>query len=292
MKTQILESHPNLCYELMGTGPCIVLIMGIGAQLIHWPDEFCQTFVDAGFSVLRFDNRDAGESKRYSECGMPNVKALIPKRVMGLQIESCYKLEDMAEDVIGLFDALSIEAAHVVGVSMGSMIAQIVAAKYPERTKSLTLIMSNSGELRTLVAQPKALQALLKVQKPANRETTQDNLVYLFSVIGSPAYPLDETRLRGLAGLAYDRGRRPDGFARQFAATLSTGSRVKYLRLIQCPTLIIHGQEDPLVPLKAGKRIKKLVPHAESWWVEGMGHDLPPPLWTEFANRIMAMDKK
>ena len=215
LNTQILEQHPHLCYELMGEGPCIVLIMGIGAQLVHWPDEFCQHFVDAGYSVLRFDNRDMGLSKRWTDGGMPNIKGMIPKRLAGMTIQAHYKLEDMADDVIGLMDALNIENAGIVGISMGSMIAQIVAAQYPERCRHLTLIMSNSGERRTLLPTPKALKALVDVQHSPDREAAQNNIVRLFSVIGSPAYPLDEDRLKALGGLAYDRGRTPDGFARQ-----------------------------------------------------------------------------
>ena len=292
LQTKVLDQHPHLCYELIGEGPCIVLIMGIGAQLVHWPDEFCQHFVDAGFSVLRFDNRDMGQSKLWTDGGMPNIKSMLPKRILGMNIKAHYTLEDMADDVIGLMDALSIDTAGVVGISMGSMIAQIVAARYPERCRHLTLIMSNSGERRTLLPAPKALKALIEVQHSPDRQAAQDNIVRLFSVIGSPAYPLDEERLRALGGLAYDRGRTPEGFARQFAAVLSTGSRSHYIQKIQCPTLLIHGQEDPLIPISAGKRIKALLPEAEHWWVEGMGHDLPPPLWPTFAERIMALESK
>ncbi|MGC6510294.1 MAG: alpha/beta fold hydrolase [Myxococcota bacterium] len=288
--TQILEQHPHLCYERLGEGPCIVLIMGIGAQLVHWPDEFCKHFVEAGFSVLRFDNRDMGQSKRWTKGGLPNIKGMIPKRLLGMNIQAKYKLEDMADDVIGLMNALDIETAGIVGISMGSMIAQIVAAQYPHRCRHLTLIMSNSGERRTLIPTPKALMALVDVQHSPDRETAQDNIVRLFSVIGSPAYPLDEDRLRRLGGLAFDRGKTPDGFARQFAAVLSTGSRSHYIQKIKCPTLLIHGKDDPLIPLTAGKRIKALLPSAEHWWVEGMGHDLPQLLWPEFAKRIMALE--
>lgn len=286
-----MTAHPNLCYRYEGSGPCVVLIMGIGAQLIHWPDEFCQHFIDAGFSVLRFDNRDAGCSKLWENDEKLNIPVLLLRRFLGLKITAQYDLEDMADDVAGLLAHLKVEEAHLVGISMGSMIAQIFASKYASQTKSLSLFMSNTGEIGTLVPQYKALKTLISIQKTRDRKEAQDNIVHLFSVIGSPAYPMNEKRLRELGGLAYDRGRHPRGFARQLCATLATGNRSHWLSGITCPVLIIHGTKDPLINISAGKRLKVLLPQAQSWWVEGMGHDLPQALWKEFAYKIITLAK-
>jgi pimeloyl-ACP methyl ester carboxylesterase len=291
MNTTTMTTHPNLCYRYEGNGPCVVFIMGIGAQLIHWPDEFCQHFIDAGYSVLRFDNRDAGLSKLWENDKRLNIPLLLLRRFLGLKITAQYNLEDMADDVDGLLTHLNIEEAHVVGISMGSMIAQIFASKYASRTKSLSLFMSNTGEIRTLVPKYKALKALISIQKTTDRKEAQDNIVHLFSVIGSPKYPMNEKRLRELGGLAYDRGRHPRGFARQLSATLASGNRSHWLSQITCPVLIIHGSNDPLVHISAGKRLKELLPQAQSWWVEGMGHDLPQALWKEFADKIIKLAK-
>jgi len=278
-------------YESFGdpSAPAILLIMGLGMQLIAWPDAFCQHLVARGFRVIRFDNRDTGLSGRISGGKRPKLMwAMIAARLR-LPLRTPYTLNDMAADAIGLIDGLGIARAHVVGASMGGMIAQVLAARYPQRVLSLTSIMSSSGNPRLPLPKRHAMKALLsKPADPRNPEIVIEHLVRVFGVIGSPAFPADPAELRQRVGRSVRRGYYPDGVARQLLAVIASGDRRKLLRTIVAPTLVIHGGADPLVPLDAGRDTARNIPGSRLLVVDGMGHDLPPALYQRLAEAIAA----
>ena len=270
-------------YETFGdqTKPAILLIMGLGVQMLGWDERFCNTLADRGFFVIRYDNRDVGLST-HTEGPVPN-----PLELMGGNFSSAsYTLDDMAGDAAGLLDHLGIAAAHVVGVSMGGMIAQTLAAKHPDRVLSLTSIMSTTGNSE--VGQPKqeALVALI-TPMPGDRDGYVDGTVKAFGVIASPGYPPDEERLRALIGASYDRSYNPIGFLRQLAGIMKSGDRTEALRQIKAPTLVIHGEDDPLIVKSGGEATAQAIPGAKLVTIPGMGHDLPPELWPQFIDEIV-----
>ncbi len=274
----------ELCFEDLGPadGEPLLLVMGLGMQLIHWLDGFCELLRERGFRVIRFDNRDAGRSSKISGGPRPNIaRALVGDRRV-----AAYSLSDMARDAVGLLDHLEIERAHVVGASMGGMIAQLMAIEHRRRVASLCSIMSSAGRRRDL-PRLRALGALL-ARPPRERERFVEHMVKVFRVIGSPAYPPDPERLRELAGRAYDRGFSSAGTARQLVAILTAPARVRALRTVEAPTLVIHGSADPLVRPRAGRAVAVAVPAARYLEFAGMGHDLPEPLWPEIADQIAA----
>jgi pimeloyl-ACP methyl ester carboxylesterase len=278
-------------YESLGdpAAPAILLIMGLGMQLVAWPDRFCEHLIGRGFRVIRFDNRDAGLSGRVTGGKRPNlVWAMLAARLR-LPLRPPYTLADMAADAIGLIDGLGIARAHVVGASMGGMIAQVLAARFPQRVLSLTSIMSSSGN--PSISRPKgdALKALLsKPEDPHNPEVVIDHLVRVLGVIGSPGFPADPGELRQRVGRAVRRGYYPAGVARQLVAVIASGDRRKLLRTIVAPTLVIHGSADPLVPLEAGRDTARNIPGSALLIVDGMGHDLPAALYERLAEAIAA----
>jgi len=267
----------ELAYDLFGArGMPLVLIMGIGAQRIFWDDALCELFVDAGFRVVRFDHRDIGESSRV-DAPVPDPRKALLARMVGAPVEAPYTLSNMAGDVAGLIEALGFGSAHVVGVSLGGMVAQHVAIEHPDRVRSMTSIMSSPGGRRYL-PKPSALKALF-APAPKNAMDAGLHAERVFTILGSTAWPVDSARLREIGALAYARGMSPRGFLRHFAAVLASGDRKAKLREVTVPTLVIHGSSDPMFPLRAGRDMARMIPHATWLPIAGMGHDLPRGLW-------------
>ena len=255
--------------------PVVLLIMGLGMQLVAWPPQLVQGLVDAGFRVIRIDNRDIGLSQHFDHLGKPNLLLASLKFKLGLATKPPYTLTDMAQDAIGVLDTLKIKFAHVVGVSMGGMIAQRVAIAAPKRVLSLTSIMSSSGAPGLPQARPEVLRAMLK--RPArNQAAALNHFVALFKVIGSPAYPVPEAEMRERIGMGLQRSFHPVGTLRQMLAIVADKGRAQDLASITCRTLVIHGKADPLVPLGNGEDTARRIPGARLLTIDGMGHDLPP----------------
>jgi proline iminopeptidase len=269
----------TLAYETAGdpNSPAVILIMGLGMQLAAWPEEFVEGLVEQGFYVIRFDNRDSGLSSKLDALGTPNLLWVWMKSVLGLTVHAPYSLHDMVDDTIGLMNALKLRSAHIVGASMGGMVAQLLAGKHQERVISLTSIMSSS--LRRGLPGPSAAarKALLR-RSPRDREGMVRHLMDIFRIVGSPSYPTSERQLRARIELAVDRNVAPRGVLRQMAAIAATGELVPVLGNITAPTLVIHGAADQLVPPACGADSARHIPGARLELIEGMGHDLPAAL--------------
>jgi pimeloyl-ACP methyl ester carboxylesterase len=265
----------DIAYDDAGAGRPLVLIMGIGAQRIFWDDRLVEMFVEHGFRTIRFDHRDVGEST-HLRAPVPQPARLLARRMLGIRIEAPYTLSDMAGDVVGLLDALAIDKAHVVGVSLGGMVAQHLAIEHPTRVRSMTSIMSTPGA-RRYVPEPRAFRALFAA-RPRTADEAAEHTARLFAEIGSPAWPIDGDRLRDIGRRAFHRAN-PRGFLRHFAAVLASGDRRTRLKTVDVPALVIHGTRDPMFPLAAGRALAKLMPRATWLPMAGMGHDLPPQLW-------------
>lgn len=277
----------QLCYDTFGNenDPPLLLIMGLGVQMVAWPDEFCAQLAQKGFWVIRFDNRDVGKSTSLDEAGIPNVMEVMMAAMQGQTPSAPYLLKDMAQDAVGLLDALGIEKAHVVGASMGGMIVQELLIHSPERIFTATSIMSTTGDPSLPQATPEALNVLM-TPAPMQRDKYLDNSLTVWQVLNGDAFPLRETAVREHAALAFDRGLNPAGTARQMAAIFASGSRREPLKQVQVPTLVIHGDADPLVPLAAGKDTAVHIPNAELLIIEGMGHGLPIETWPQIIEGI------
>ena len=274
----------ELAYQELGEpdDEAIVLVMGLATQMIHWELGFCELLAGEGFRVVRFDNRDIGHST-YLDRGVPSPIAML----LGLRRGLAYTLEDMADDLAGLIEHLGLESAHVVGVSQGGMIAQVLGYRRPERVRSLGLIMTGSGKRAASVPRLRALGVLMS-RPPRDRERYVDAVVRTFEVIGSPAYPPDEDRLRELVASGFDRGHNPAGAARQLHAITASGDRSRRLRGVRAPTVVIHGTRDPLVRPGAGRSVAAAIPDSRLVMVPGMGHDLPRQLWPLIGGEIIA----
>jgi pimeloyl-ACP methyl ester carboxylesterase len=267
----------------------ILLIMGLGMQLVAWPDAFCRGLIDRGFRVIRFDNRDSGLSSKIRVRRQPNLVAALAASWLRLPVRSPYTLDEMAADAVGLLDALDIPRAHVAGLSMGGMIAQVVAARYPARVLSLTSIMSSSGSRKVSRPRPAAKRALLsKPRDPGDPESVIDHLVGVFGVIGSPGFPTKPEELREELARNVRRSYHPAGVTRQLVAIIASGDRRRLLRKVTAPTLVIHGAEDPLVPVEAGRDTARHIAGAKLMVIDGMGHDLPPALLPVLVEAIAA----
>jgi pimeloyl-ACP methyl ester carboxylesterase len=276
-------------YESLGdpARAAIVLVMGLGMQLTGWPDSFCQALVARGYRVIRFDNRDCGLSGRVPTKKRANLALAMAAAKLGLPVPTPYTLADMAGDTIGLMDRLALERAHVVGASMGGMIAQVLAAKFPRRVASLTSIMSTSGNRRVSKPTRAARQVLLaRPADPKNTDAVIEHMVEALGVIGSPDYPSTREELRQRIGHSVRRAYYPAGVARQLLAVIAAGDRRRQLRSIVAPTLVIHGAADPLVPLAAGRDTAMNIHGAELLVIEGMGHDFPEALMPRLATAI------
>ena len=279
----------NLEYETFGDpkNPAILLIMGLGAQLILWPEEFCETLARAGHYVIRFDNRDVGLSSKVVHRQRPRLMHAAVKSLLGFPLKVPYTLDDMARDTAGLMDALQLGDAHVVGASMGGMIAQILAAKHPERVRSLVLLMTTSGNPRLPAPSLKLRLRLVKRPSSKDRESLIRHSMETWRLIGSPHFPPHEGVLRAKVERSFDRGAYPRGMAHQTLAIIASGSRVPLLKRISAPTLVIHGEKDPLIPVAAAHDLVRHIPGAGIEIIEGMGHDLPPELLPKLAEMIL-----
>jgi len=263
----------------------LLLVMGLGAQMIAYLEELCMMLVDKGFYVIRFDNRDVGLSTKFEEAGVPNIMKEIMAFQRGETISPPYTIEDMADDAVGLLDALNIEKAHICGASMGGMIVQTIAFRHPTRVLSLTSIMSTTGNPNLPQPKPEAMQVLLK-PAPTEREAYIEESVKRRRILYGAGFPYHEDKARELAAALYDRLFYPQGMARQLVAILANGNRKPKLGSIKVPTLVIHGSDDPLVPVEGGKETAESIPGAELIIIEGMGHSLPPEAWPQIVDAI------
>jgi pimeloyl-ACP methyl ester carboxylesterase len=272
----------EIVYETIGdpSDPPLLLVMGLGMQLIHWDRNLCERLAERGFFVIRFDNRDSGLSTKI-DAPVPDIR----RAMVGLHVDAPYLLEDMANDAFGLLDHLGIQAAHVVGVSMGGMIAQTMAIERPERVLSLTSIMSTTGERRAGRPKLRVWSVLLR-RAPREREAFIDHFVRVFRMIGSRGMPFDEDRVRELAAATYERDHDPAGTGRQLAAILASGDRTASLRNLNLPVTVIHGRNDPLVPFRGGKATARAIPGARLIEIPGMGHDLPEQVWPQVLDAV------
>jgi pimeloyl-ACP methyl ester carboxylesterase len=284
---RIATNGIELEVEDRGDGPPVLLIMGIGAQMILWPDGFVDTLLARGLRVIRFDNRDVGKSTWLDHLGVPSLSGMTAKAMMGMKVKAPYTLWDMALDTVGLLDGLEIDRAHAVGASMGGMVAQCLAIRHPERLHSLTSIMSTTGSRKLFRPKPKAVSALLGT-RPTSREGAQDYFVTFSQAMAGTGYPVDEAVARDIAGRAYDRGNHPAGFQRQWAAILASGSRRRLLADVKTPTLVMHGSDDPLLIPEGGRATARAIPGARLEIIEGMGHSLPAGVWDRIADGIAA----
>jgi pimeloyl-ACP methyl ester carboxylesterase len=271
----------TLCHEGFGDpgDPPVLLIMGLGTQMVAWHEDFCRELAGRGFYVVRFDNRDVGRSTAL-DFPAPSIGQLFTRRFRPEQ----YTLEDMAEDTAGLIEAVDLGPVHVVGASMGAMVGQTLAAMRPELVRSFTSIMSNTGS--RLNGQPAfgVMRELLR-RAPTEREAFLEHTVRLFKVIGSPES--DEAEIRALAEMHYERGTNPNGTGRQLGAILKSGNRAKLLRRIEAPTLVIHGTADRLIRPSGGRATARLIPGAKILRIDGMGHDLPRSKWTQIIDAVV-----
>jgi len=277
----------ELEYETFGdpSSKPLLFVMGLGAQMIAWDEEFCMMFVDKGFYVIRFDNRDVGLSTKFEEAGVPDIMKEFMARQRGETISPPYTVEDMADDAVGLLDALNIEKAHICGASMGGMIVQIIALRHPTRVLSLTSIMSTTGNPNLPQAKPEAMKILL-APMPTEREAYIKEAVKRRRILYGSGFPYPEDQVRKFAAILYDRSFYPQGMARQLFAILATENRVPKLGSIKVPTVVIHGGDDPLVPVEGGKETAASIPGSELIIIEGMGHSLPPETWPQIVAAI------
>lgn len=285
----ITANRIEICYEDHGdpAAPPILLVMGLGAQLTLWPIEFVDALVAHGFRVIRYDNRDIGLSSRLDGAGAPNIRWMMLKSLFGLPVRAPYGLSDMARDGVALLDALGIERAHIVGASMGGMITQHIGASHGDRVLSLTSIMSTTGHRSLPRAKPEAMKMLTGRPTATDTETLVAFGKQVARAIGSPGYPADDARLdtqvrANLARSITD----PAAFARQVAAIVSDGDRRAMLARVTAPTLVIHGEADPLVPVEGGRDTAAHIAGARLLTIPGMGHDLPLPLVATMADAI------
>lgn len=275
-------------YETAGSksDPALLLIMGLGAQLTIWPDALVEGLAKKGFFVIRYDNRDTGLTTDFGAWGVPNIAEAIGKAMTGRKIDAPYLVKDMAGDGIGLLDALGIDKAHMVGASMGGMIAQTVAGLWPGRTRSLVSIYSTSGRPGLPPGKPEALAMLTAQPEGPSRDQRVAHGMKLRTAIGSPGYPSDEAALRAFVEKNVDRRWYPEGGARQYLSIIASGDRVELLKTIKTPTLVLHGEEDPLLPVECGRDVARLIPGAEIQTYPGWGHDFPNQLIPTLVDRI------
>ena len=279
----------DIYYEDMGdpNHPAVLLIMGLGAQLLLWRKGFCEKLVDQGLRVIRYDNRDVGLSSKVT--GRRTGAALPPRMVrsfLGKPSQAVYTLEDMADDAAALLDHLGIDGAHIVGGSMGGMIAQIFAARFPQRTRSLGVIFSSNNQAFLPPPGYKQLRALLQRPTDSTQEAIVANLVRVSKIIGSPGYPRPDEKLRADAIESYERAYYPVGIARHFAAVLGSGSLLRYDRQVTAPTVVIHGRADKLMRPSGGRAIAHAITGARLVLIDGMAHDLPEELWDEVVSEL------
>ena len=270
----------TLEYETFGESGArpLLLLRGLGTQMIQWDPALCQRIAEAGHRLIIFDNRDVGLSTHFHDERAPSMAEILQARAAGEKADVPYTLEAMAADVIGLMNALNLGSAHVAGISMGGMIVQQAAIQYPGRVRSMTSIMSSTSEAGLPGPTPEAQAALIEAP-PSEREAYLDYSVRIGRVFSGDGFPYDAVRQREVAGRVYDRAFDPAGVARQMAAVVASGSRAEDLAGLRVPALVIHGGSDPLIPLAAGQATADAIPGAEMLVIKGMGHDLPPGSW-------------
>ncbi|AQA06132.1 alpha/beta hydrolase [Mycobacterium sp. MS1601] len=280
----------DIYFEDLGNpdDPAVLLIMGLGAQLLLWRDGFCEKLVDRGLRVIRFDNRDVGLSTKLDgKKVVTNQYASMARSLIGRRSPSVYTLEDMADDAAAVLSHLGIDSAHIVGASMGGMIAQVFAARHSAATNSLGVIFSSNNRAALPPPDPRALFAVIKGPHPDSpREVIVENAVRVSKIIGSPGYPAPEDRVRADVIAGYDRSYYPWGVSRQFGAILGSGSLVHYDRQITAPTVVIHGLADRLMRPSGGRSIATTIPRARLVLFPGMGHELPEPLWDQIVGEL------
>ncbi len=282
----------ELYYEAFGdpSHELLLSIMGLGAQCVQWDEDYCRLLANQGYYVVRFDNRDIGLSSHLDHLSTPRIFELMESVRAGETPAVDYTLTDMARDAVSVITSLGYERAHIVGASMGGMIAQRLAIHFPERVKSLTSIMSTTGDPSLPSGKREAFMALI-APPPPERDAFIDYSEKLWRVIGSPGLVGPE-RARRTAGRVFDRGTHPAGFMRQFAAVIVDGSRRAALTQVTAPTLVIHGVADPLIPVEGGRDTAAAIAGASLLELPGMGHDLPEPLWDTIAEAIAATARR
>ena len=290
---QVTANDITITYDTFGekADPALLLVMGLGAQMTAWDDDFCARLADRGHYVIRYDNRDVGLSSYFHDHGVPDMGALVADMMAGRQPDITYSLDDMAADGMSLLTALGIDRAHVCGASLGGMIVQTMAILFPDRVKTLTSIMSTTGNPGLPPASPEAMAALTS-ERANNVDQAMDRAVTVANVIGSPGFPRDESRTRAKAKASFERAFYPDGVARQMAAVVAHGDRRPGLNKLKTPTLVIHGSADPLVPVTGGIDTQENIPGATLMLIEGMGHDLPPETWDQIVDGISALTSR
>jgi pimeloyl-ACP methyl ester carboxylesterase len=276
-------SRIDIAYERLGdpSAPPVLLIMGLGAQLIGWPEGLCDLLVGKGLHVIRFDNRDVGQSTHMTNAPVPNFMAAMA----GDYSSVSYRLTDMAADSVGLLDQLGLDSVHLVGASMGGFIAQMIAIEHPRRVRSLTSIMSTTGDMRVGQPHPEAMQVFAGAP-PTNRAEVIERGLFASRILGSPGFPAEPDALAERVGRAYDRGYDGLGIVRQGVAVMASGDRTPGLRTVDTPTLVIHGSADKMCDVSGGRATAAAVPGAELVIIEGMGHDLPRAIWPQLAAKI------
>lgn len=279
----------RLCYQTFGApgAPPLLLVMGLGAQMIIWDDDFCDGLARRGYFVVRFDNRDIGLSQKFPELGTPDIISLIGQAMLGKPVTAPYTLRDMAADAVGLLDALGLDTAHVVGASMGGAIGQEMAIHHGRRLRTLTSIMSSTGDPKLPQAKPEAL-AVLMSPPPKSKDEFLKTFARNWQVLRGPGFPEDEARDAARAEATYARGLNPQGVARQLAAIIVSGNRTAALQSVSVPTLVIHGDADPLVLVEGGIATAKAIPAAKLVRIPSMGHALPVSLWPQIIDAIAA----
>ncbi len=270
-------------YDTFGDprAPALLLIMGLRAQMISWEEEFCQAIANRGFNVIRFDNRDVGLSTKLDAAGTPDLLSAFAGNP-----KPAYQLDDMADDAVGVLDAVNIRAAHIVGASMGGFIGQLVAINHPERTLSLTSIMSGPGGTDAVPPTPEAAEVLMRVP-PQTRASRVEHAVWIRQVLTGPGNPFDPDTERKRAERAYDRSNYVEGTGRQLVASLAAHSRLERLSQVKAPVLVVHGVDDPLIPPGNGRQVAAAVPGARLLEIEGMGHNLPERFWPQVIDAIV-----
>jgi len=285
----------KICYEAFGDPAApngtILLIMGLGGTLVAWPTEFCEQVASMGYQVIRYDNRDVGQSTKFDHLGQPSFIWGAIKKSFGYSVAGPYSLKDMADDAVGLLDQLSIIKAHIVGASMGGMIAQLVAIHYPERVSSLCSIMSTTGNPGLPGSEWKVTWNMMTMGKPATEEASVESTLRMMKVLSSPKY-FDEKMVAERARLAWRHSNYREGVGRQLSAIIAAEDRTRKLNGISLPTIVIHGVLDPILPLEHGRATAAAIPNSELVVIDGLAHDLPVPLYTKFAELIHSNTQK
>ncbi len=281
------QGDVDIHWESLGdpSGPPVVLIMGLTGQMIWWPEGFLHGLLAEGFHVIRFDNRDTGLSTKLHGAGVPDTRRALLRRLLGLPVEAPYTLSDMARDTVAVLDALAVPAAHLVGISLGGMIAQTVAIEFPERVCSLTSLMSTTGDRRFMLGKPRAVKNLFRSPGRTRAQAVASGLA-AHRVLCGHGFPFEERRLRGVLERSYDRCYYPRGGARQLTAVLASGSRTRALRRLRVPSLVIHGDDDPLIPCAAGRATARALRGSRLRVFDGLGHHLARRLWPAFVAEI------